>query len=120
MRFSSLLGYPSLTEWPHAGRDRWPRDHADTRTLLLQRVAGAALVFPFSSFTEPRPSSINGIFVNWESARPVSEMPTCRDLAGTIRTEGVIESRFYCYQLHVYPMLDVMYHGTVTILLNVS
>src|SRR5208282_6412153 len=43
MRFSSSLGYPPLTEWPHAGRDRSPRDHADTRTLLLHRVAGATL-----------------------------------------------------------------------------
>src|ERR1017187_3687087 len=32
-----------LTEWPHAGRDRSPRDHADTRTLLLHLVAGAPL-----------------------------------------------------------------------------
>ena len=32
-----------LTEWPHAGRDPSPRDHADTRTLLLHRVAGAPL-----------------------------------------------------------------------------
>src|SRR6202040_2152617 len=42
MRFSSSLGYPPLTEWPHAGRDRSPRDHADTRTLF-HRVAGAPL-----------------------------------------------------------------------------
>src|SRR6266852_1753627 len=42
-RFSSSLDCPPLTEWPHAGRYRSPRDHADTRTLLLHRVAGAPL-----------------------------------------------------------------------------